>query len=166
DTPRDKEIDKLVALISTSFKRIYKPTNKNLITSSNTKNKNFESTLRTRHERQTGQYVNKRATNAARNRDTVQDSDEEPTDQELEAHYMYMAKIQKVIPATDKGTGPIFDKEPIEHVHINNEYNVCAMENENPEQPESVNDTYVMELCDSNTTSDLSNISNNKGEAD
>ncbi|GJU37065.1 hypothetical protein Tco_1185419 [Tanacetum coccineum] len=133
-----------MALISTSFKRIYKPTNKNLITSSNTRNTNFESTLRAGHERQTGQYVNKRAANAAGNRDT----------------------IQEVIPATDKGTGPIFDKEPIKHVHINNEYNVFAMENENPKQPESVNDTYVMELCDSNTTSDLSNMSNNEGEAD
>nr|GEV18259.1 hypothetical protein [Tanacetum cinerariifolium] len=34
---KDKEIDKLMALISLSFKRIYKPTNNNLKTSSNTK---------------------------------------------------------------------------------------------------------------------------------
>nr|GEX41830.1 uncharacterized mitochondrial protein AtMg00810-like [Tanacetum cinerariifolium]GEX49982.1 uncharacterized mitochondrial protein AtMg00810-like [Tanacetum cinerariifolium] len=34
---KDKEIDKLMALISLSFKKIYKPTNNNLRTSSNTK---------------------------------------------------------------------------------------------------------------------------------
>nr|GFC17169.1 hypothetical protein [Tanacetum cinerariifolium] len=36
ETSKDKEIDKLVALISLSFKKIYKPTNNNLRTSSNT----------------------------------------------------------------------------------------------------------------------------------
>nr|GEW44173.1 hypothetical protein [Tanacetum cinerariifolium] len=34
DTSKDKEIDKLMALISLSFKKIYKPTNNNLRTSS------------------------------------------------------------------------------------------------------------------------------------
>nr|GEX73998.1 hypothetical protein [Tanacetum cinerariifolium] len=33
---KDKEIDKLIALISLSFKKIYKPTNNNIRTSSNT----------------------------------------------------------------------------------------------------------------------------------
>nr|GEX93723.1 RNA-directed DNA polymerase, eukaryota [Tanacetum cinerariifolium] len=36
ETSKDKEIDKLMALISLSFKKIYKPTNNNLRTSSNT----------------------------------------------------------------------------------------------------------------------------------
>ncbi|GJY80548.1 hypothetical protein Tco_0493299 [Tanacetum coccineum] len=47
DTPRDKEIAKLMALISTSFKKIYKPTNNNIITSSNTRSKNVDNTQRT-----------------------------------------------------------------------------------------------------------------------
>nr|GFC23911.1 hypothetical protein [Tanacetum cinerariifolium] len=38
ETSKDKEIDKLMALISLSFKKIYKPTNNNLQTSSNTSN--------------------------------------------------------------------------------------------------------------------------------
>nr|GFD00758.1 hypothetical protein [Tanacetum cinerariifolium] len=39
------------------------------------------------------------------------DTDDESDDQELEAHYMYMAKIQEVSPdAVD--SGPIFDIEP------------------------------------------------------
>nr|GEY13285.1 hypothetical protein [Tanacetum cinerariifolium] len=40
DTSNDKEIDKLMALISLSFKKIYKPTNNNLRTSSNTSRAN------------------------------------------------------------------------------------------------------------------------------
>nr|GEY48612.1 hypothetical protein [Tanacetum cinerariifolium] len=39
-TSKDKEIDKLIALISLSFKKIYKPTNSNLRTSSNTSRAN------------------------------------------------------------------------------------------------------------------------------
>nr|GFD45958.1 hypothetical protein [Tanacetum cinerariifolium] len=39
------------------------------------------------------------------------DTDDESDDQELEAHYMYMAKLQKVSP-DDVDSGPIFDKEP------------------------------------------------------
>ncbi|GJS08922.1 putative reverse transcriptase domain-containing protein [Tanacetum coccineum] len=40
--------------------------------------------------------------------------DEEEEDQELEAHYVYMAKIQEVILAAEADNGPIFDKEPME----------------------------------------------------
>nr|GFC26681.1 hypothetical protein [Tanacetum cinerariifolium] len=41
------------------------------------------------------------------------DTDDESKDQELEAHYMYMAKIQEVsLDATD--SGPIFDIEPVQ----------------------------------------------------
>nr|GEZ52076.1 reverse transcriptase domain-containing protein [Tanacetum cinerariifolium] len=43
---KDKEIDKLMALISLSFKKIYKPTNNNLRTSSNTNRANQDNSLR------------------------------------------------------------------------------------------------------------------------
>ncbi|GKD43719.1 hypothetical protein Tco_1268364 [Tanacetum coccineum] len=56
-----------------------------------------------------------------------------------------MAKIQEVIPAANEATGPVFDKEPLEHVHNDDEYNVFAIEKEHPEQPGSINDTYVVE---------------------
>ncbi|GKF14012.1 hypothetical protein Tco_0055474, partial [Tanacetum coccineum] len=39
---KEKEIDKLMALISLPFKKIYKPTNNNLRTSSNTSRANDE----------------------------------------------------------------------------------------------------------------------------
>nr|GFD14979.1 hypothetical protein [Tanacetum cinerariifolium] len=40
ETSKDKEIDKVMALISLSFKKIYKPTNNNLRTSSNSSHAN------------------------------------------------------------------------------------------------------------------------------
>ncbi|GJV39543.1 hypothetical protein Tco_1417983 [Tanacetum coccineum] len=44
---KEKEIDKLMALISLSFKKIYKPTNNNLKTSSNTSRANQDNSPRT-----------------------------------------------------------------------------------------------------------------------
>nr|GFD42007.1 hypothetical protein [Tanacetum cinerariifolium] len=43
---KDKEIDKLMALISLSFKKIYKPTNNHLHTSSNTSRANQDNSPR------------------------------------------------------------------------------------------------------------------------
>ncbi|GJS37969.1 hypothetical protein Tco_0536351 [Tanacetum coccineum] len=59
---KDKEIDKLMALISLSFKKIYKPTNNNIQTSSNTSRANQENSLRI--NRGTG-YDNQKAVNVA-----------------------------------------------------------------------------------------------------
>nr|GEX50917.1 hypothetical protein [Tanacetum cinerariifolium] len=74
ETLRDKKIQKLMALISTSFKKIYTPTNNNLRTS-NTRNKYVGNTLRLdkriRYDRQTGQYKNQRAVNVVGNRENV-----------------------------------------------------------------------------------------------
>ncbi|GJW65443.1 hypothetical protein Tco_0117327 [Tanacetum coccineum] len=129
-TPRDKEIEKLMALILKSFKKIYKPTNNSLKTSSNIMNKNVDNTprfdKRIGYDRQTGQYENQRAVNVVGARengmqeskmkqvDWKDETDDEPDDQELEAHYMYMAKIQEVIPDAADNSGPIFDIEPLE----------------------------------------------------
>ncbi|GJV73567.1 retrovirus-related pol polyprotein from transposon TNT 1-94 [Tanacetum coccineum] len=40
-------------------------------------------------------------------------TDEELHDQELEAHYMYMAQLQEVTPDLVDNSGPIFDDEPM-----------------------------------------------------
>nr|GFA01509.1 Gag-Pol polyprotein [Tanacetum cinerariifolium] len=66
---KDKEIDKLMALISLSFKKIYKPTNNNLRTSSNTSGANQDNSLRI--NRSTG-YENQRIGNIARAREIVE----------------------------------------------------------------------------------------------
>ncbi|GJS41129.1 retrovirus-related pol polyprotein from transposon TNT 1-94 [Tanacetum coccineum] len=167
---KEKEIDKLMALISLSFKKIYKPTNNNLRTSSNTSRANQDNSPRT--NRGTG-YDNQRAINVAGARENVgtpvvqksgiqcynckeyghvsrecqkpkrvkdaayhkekmllckqeeagvqlnaeqadwkDDTDDESDDQELEAHYMYMAQLQEVTPDPVDNSGPIFDDEP------------------------------------------------------
>nr|GFC03055.1 hypothetical protein [Tanacetum cinerariifolium] len=151
---KDKEIDKLMALISLSFKKIYKPTNNNLQTSSNTSRANQDNSPKS--NRNAG-YESQKSGNVSRARETVSSSmvqksgiqccnckefryvarecqkpkrakdaayyrekmllckqeeagiqlnaeqadwkdntDDESDDQELEAHYMYMAKIQEI----------------------------------------------------------------------
>ncbi|GJY09936.1 retrovirus-related pol polyprotein from transposon TNT 1-94 [Tanacetum coccineum] len=154
---KDKEMQKNLALITKYFKKIYKPTNNNLRTSSNTRNKNVNTTLRYKNDNQIGQFGNHRTVSVVGARETVSgqvvqqsriqcfnckefghfakeckkpkrvkdstyhkekmllckhaekgvqlqaeqsdwlvDTDEEIDEQELEAHYNYMAKIQEV----------------------------------------------------------------------
>ncbi|GJZ12894.1 integrase, catalytic region, zinc finger, CCHC-type containing protein [Tanacetum coccineum] len=222
---KEKEIDKLMALISLSFKKIYKPTNNNLRTSSNTSRTNQDNSPRT--NRGTG-YDNQRAINVAGARENVgtpvvqksgiqcynckeyghvsrecqkpkrvkdaayhkekmllckqeeagvqlnaeqadwkDDTDDESDDQELEAHYMYMAQLQEVTPDPVDNSGPIFDDEPTHKVQNNNDnYNVFAMENEHPEQLEPSNDIYLTEQGDSNITIDSSDICYDRAQDD
>nr|GEZ44571.1 hypothetical protein [Tanacetum cinerariifolium] len=151
ETSKDKKIDKLMALISLSFKKIYKPTNNNLRTSSTTSRANQDNSPRINKN---AGYENQRIGNVAGARETVarecqkpkrakdaayhkekmllckqeeagiqlnveqanwrdDTDDDELEDQELEAHYMYMAQLQEVSPdAAD--SGPIFDDEPLQ----------------------------------------------------
>nr|GEX78582.1 hypothetical protein [Tanacetum cinerariifolium] len=77
--------------------------------------------------------------------------DDEPKDQELEAHYLYMVKIQGVTPDATDNSGPIFDTEPLQKVQNDNDnYNVFANDREHPEQPKFINDTYLEEQGDTN----------------
>nr|GEZ72746.1 hypothetical protein [Tanacetum cinerariifolium] len=198
ETSKDKEIDKLMALISLSFKKIYKPTNNNLRTSSNTSRANQDNSLMIHinagyeHQR-LGNVVGaretvgstvvqksriqcynckehghvarecqkpKRAKDASYHREKMllckqeeagvqlnaeqTDWKDDTNDQELEAHYMYMAKLQQVSLDVDD-YGPIFDKEPEQKVQTNDHYDVFAIENVHPEQSESVHKTYLIE---------------------
>ncbi|GKC74247.1 integrase, catalytic region, zinc finger, CCHC-type containing protein [Tanacetum coccineum] len=171
---KEKEIDKLMALLSLSFKKIYKPTNNNLRTSSNTSRANQDNYSRinrgTRYDNQRAVNVvgarknvgtlvvqksgiqcynckeyghvskecqkPKRVKDAAYHKEKMllckqeeagvqlnaeqadwkDDTDDESDDQELEAHYMYIAQIQEVTPDPIDNSGPIFDVEPMHKV--------------------------------------------------
>ncbi|GJV33339.1 hypothetical protein Tco_1393739 [Tanacetum coccineum] len=94
------------------------------------------------------------------------DTDDEPDKKELEAHYMYMEKILEVLHVTDDNSEPTYDVEPLEKVHPNDDYNVFANERQHFKQPESINDSYVVENVDSNVIPDLSDMCNINREAD
>ncbi|GKC22055.1 hypothetical protein Tco_1024205 [Tanacetum coccineum] len=146
---KEKEIDKLMALISLSFNKIYKPTNKNLRTSSNISRANQGNTPRINRGTR---YDSQRVVNVARARENIadwrDDTDDEPKDQELEAHYMYMEQIQEVTLDVADNFGPIFDAEPLQ------------------KQPESVNDTYSVEQDEHNMIIDSLDISYDREQVD
>nr|GEW62767.1 hypothetical protein [Tanacetum cinerariifolium] len=130
-------MQKNLALIEKYFKKIYKPTNNNLRTSSNSRNKNVDTTPQYKNDDHYGQFGNQRmecrkpkrvkdfayhkekmllckqaeqgVPLQAEQYDWLADTDEEVDEQELEAHYSYMAKVQEV-PIADSGT----DSEPLE----------------------------------------------------
>ncbi|GJZ17993.1 retrovirus-related pol polyprotein from transposon TNT 1-94 [Tanacetum coccineum] len=181
---RDKDMQKNLALLAKYFKRLYKPTNNNLRTSSNSKNKTEDTTPRYNNDNQLGQFRNQRTMIVAGARETIgsqvvqqngiqcfnckgfshyakecrkpkrvkdysyhkekmmmckqaehgvplqaeqadwlADMDEEIDEQELEAHYNFMAKIQEVLPEESRST-----EQPLEQVQNNDENNVFANE--------------------------------------
>nr|GEU69020.1 hypothetical protein [Tanacetum cinerariifolium] len=115
ETSKDKEIDKLVALISLSS---------------------------------TG-YENQRISNVVGARETVEqadlrdDTDDELEDQEVEAHYIYMAQIQEVSPdAAD--SRPIFDSEPVQQILTNDHYNVFVIESNDDDDDDLANERELL----------------------
>nr|GEV35431.1 Gag-Pol polyprotein [Tanacetum cinerariifolium] len=166
---KEKEIDKLMDLVSLSFKKIYKPTNNNLRTSSNTSRANQDNSPRS--NRGTG-YDNQRIVKVVRARENVEqadwrdDTDDKPDDQELEAHYMYMAQIQEVTPDAADNSRPILDSEPLQKVPNNDNYNVFSIKSEHPEQSKFVNDTYPIEQDEHNMIIDSLDMSYDREQVD
>ncbi|GKG14091.1 hypothetical protein Tco_0351051 [Tanacetum coccineum] len=68
---KDKQMQKVLALIAKYFKKIYKPTNNNLRTFSNTRNKNVDTTPRYKIDNQAGQFGNQRTISVVGARETV-----------------------------------------------------------------------------------------------
>ncbi|GJU83590.1 hypothetical protein Tco_1285955 [Tanacetum coccineum] len=168
---RDKDMQKNLALIAKYFKKIYKPTNNNLKTSSNTRNKNVDTTPRYKNDNQFGQFGNQRAVNVARAIETVKakieqsdwlaDTDGEIDVKELEAHYSYMSKIQEV-PNANSGT----DAEPLEQVQYDTDDNVFANDIQHFEQSKSITNTCVVEMGDSNVIPDSPDMCDNDIQGD
>ncbi|GJS97447.1 hypothetical protein Tco_0804415 [Tanacetum coccineum] len=74
---------------------------------------------------------------------------------------------EQVTPDAVDNSGPNLDAEPLQKVqNDDDDYNVFANDRQRPEQPESVNDTYLADQGDTNITPDSSYISINKEEAD
>ncbi|GJX72218.1 hypothetical protein Tco_0309389 [Tanacetum coccineum] len=93
--------------------------------------------------------------------DWLADTDEEIGEQELEAHYSYMEKIQEV-PTVDSGS----DTEPLVQVQYDAEYNVFANERQHSEQPKSISNTCVVEKVDSNVIPDSLDMCDNDIQTD
>nr|GFC20568.1 hypothetical protein [Tanacetum cinerariifolium] len=132
----------------------------------NSRNKNVDTTPRYKNDNQSGQFGNQRTMNVDGARKNVGspvvqqpgiqcfnckefNTDEEIDEQELEAHYNYMAKIQEV-PTADPGT----DSKPLEHVPNDTGYNVFANELQHFEHSESISNTCLVETDDSNVIPD------------
>nr|GFB27747.1 hypothetical protein [Tanacetum cinerariifolium] len=97
--------------------------------------------------------------------DWKDNTDDESDDQELEAQYMYMAKIQEVSPdAVD--SGHIFDTEPEQKVHNDDHYDVFAIECQHSEQSESVHKTYLTEQDVQNVLIESVDMSYNSEQID
>ncbi|GJW12371.1 hypothetical protein Tco_1578198 [Tanacetum coccineum] len=79
---------------------------------------------------------------------------------------MYIAKIQEVLHATNDNSGPTYDAEPLEKVHTDDDYNVFAIERYHSEQPESINNIYVVEKVDGNIIPDLTDMCDNERKDD
>nr|GEZ48924.1 hypothetical protein [Tanacetum cinerariifolium] len=207
---RDKDMQKNLALIAKYFKKIYKPTNNNLRTSSNSKNKNVDTTSWYKNDDHSRQFGTQRTVNVAAARENVgskvvqqsgiqyfncrefghcvkecrkpksvkdsayhkekmllckqakqgvplqaeqydwlADTDEEVDEQELEAHYSYMAKIQEV-PIADSGT----DSEPVKQVQNEAGYNEFSNHLQHSKQSESISNTCLVETNDTNIIPD------------
>nr|GFA41069.1 hypothetical protein [Tanacetum cinerariifolium] len=91
--------------------------------------------------------------------------DDELEDQELKAYYMYMAQLQQVSPdAAD--SEPIFDDEPLQKVSNDDHYNVFAMESTHTKQSKSVHDTYPIQHDAHNVITDSLDMSDDREEID
>nr|GEX63714.1 hypothetical protein [Tanacetum cinerariifolium] len=168
---KDKEIDKLIALIYISFKKVYKHTNNNLRTSSNTSRANQDNCLRI--SRGAG-YDNQRLGNVAGARESVGTTVVQKTgiqcyyckefghvakecqkpkrvkDAAYHRENMLLCKqeeagIQLNVSLDSADYGPIFDSEPVQKVSTDDYYNVFAIESEHPEQSKYIHDTYPIE---------------------
>nr|GEW13847.1 hypothetical protein [Tanacetum cinerariifolium] len=150
ETSKDKEIDKLMALISLSFKKIYKPTNNNLRTSSNASRANQDNSLRI--NRSIG-YENQRIGNVAGARETVGSTVKPKRVKDAAYHREKMlsckkeeAGIQLNAEQADwrDDTDDELEDQELE-VSNDDHYNVFPIESEHPEQSKSVHDTYPIE---------------------
>nr|GEU29811.1 zinc knuckle CX2CX4HX4C [Tanacetum cinerariifolium] len=143
---KDKEIDKLMALISLSFKKIYKPTNNNLRTSSNTSRANQDNSLRINRGTR---YDNQRIVNVARENVGTPMVQKSRIQCYNYKEYGHVAReCQKLKRAKDAA----YHKEKMLFKH--------------PEQSKSVNDTYPIEQDEHNVIINSLDMSYDREQVD
>ncbi|GKA47604.1 retrovirus-related pol polyprotein from transposon TNT 1-94 [Tanacetum coccineum] len=108
--------------------------------------KNEDTSPTTRNDRNTKQFGNQRTVAVVGNKKTVGN--------------------QEVLHATNDNSGPTYDAEPLEKVHTDDDYNVFAIERHHSEQPESINNIYVVEKVDGNIIPDLTDMCDNERKDD
>nr|GEX38023.1 hypothetical protein [Tanacetum cinerariifolium] len=195
ETSKDKEIDKLMASISLSFKRIYKPTNNNLRTSLNTSRANQDNSLRIN---KSAGYENQRIGNIAGARETVGSTVvqkygiqcykckefghvarecQKPKRAKDDAYHrekmlLCIGSALYVYGITSRGSldaadsGPIFDAEPLQKVSNDDHYNVFSIKSEHPDQSKYVHDKYPIGQDAHIVTIDSLDMSYNREEID
>nr|GEW67244.1 hypothetical protein [Tanacetum cinerariifolium] len=133
-------MQKNLALIAKYFKKIYKPTNNNLRTSSNSRNKNVDTTPRYKNDNHSGQFRNQRTMNVA----GAREKPKRVMDSSYHKEKMLLCKL------AEQGT----DSEPVEQVQNDAVYNVFANDLQHSEQSKSVSNTCLVETDDSNVIPD------------
>ncbi|GJS93672.1 hypothetical protein Tco_0800640 [Tanacetum coccineum] len=93
------------------------------------------------------------------------------SERQLQIQQCKVQEVQSSVTSSgdETSSGIVSDEEidtPLEQVQNHDESNVFANERRHSEQPESINDTYVLEKDDSNVTPDSSNICNNDNQVD
>nr|GEX97331.1 putative reverse transcriptase domain-containing protein [Tanacetum cinerariifolium] len=167
ETSKDKEIDKLMALISLSNAGYENQRNGTVVGARETVGSYVvQKSAYHREKMLLCKQVEARILLNAEQADWRDDTnDDELEGQELEAHYMYMAQLQQVSPDAAE-CGPIFDDEPLQKVSNDDHYNVFAIESTHPEQSESAHDTYPIAEDAQNVSIDSLDISYDREEID
>nr|GFB85864.1 hypothetical protein [Tanacetum cinerariifolium] len=173
---RDKNLQKNLAFIAKYFKKIYKSTNNNLSTSSNSKNKNVDMTPWYKNDDQSGQFGTQKMMNVAGPSENVRSKvvkqsgiqcfncreygyfakeckkPKRVKDSAYHKEKMLLCKQaeQGEVPTADLGT----DSEPVEQVQNKAGYNVFVNHLQHSAQSESVSNTCLVETDDSNVTPD------------
>nr|GEX74226.1 hypothetical protein [Tanacetum cinerariifolium] len=166
-------------LISLSYKKIYKPTNNNLRTSSNTSRANQDNSPRI--NRGTG-YDNQMIGNVDGARETVGTTVVQKS--RIQCYnckeFGHVAKEcqkpkrvkdaayhkEKMLLYAANNSGPIFDSEPMQKVSNDDNYNVFAIESEHPEQSKSIHDTYPIEQDEHNVIIGSLDMSHDREQLD
>nr|GEY95556.1 hypothetical protein [Tanacetum cinerariifolium] len=179
----DKDMQKNLAFIAKYFKKIYKHTNNNTRTSSNSRNKNVDTTPRYKNDNQSGQFRNQRTMNvvgvrenkAKRVKDSAYHKEKMLLCKQAEKGVPLQAEQYDCLADKDEEideqkleahysymekihevptADTCTDSEPLEKVQNDTGYNVFANDLQHSKKSESISNTCLVETDDSNVILD------------